>query len=264
MRRLGRGVRPARPGAGRRRHLRAALRRQAPELLPLPLRSRRRRPGRGPDLHLLRAGGRRRPDQQLARPRRDAGDDDRPLPRLDARPHDVRRPVLDGPARLADLPHRRPAHRLRLRRGLDADHDPHGQGRARRARRRRRVRPLRALGRRPARRGRGGRRLALRRREQVHRPLPRDPRDLVLRLGLRRQRPARQEVLRAADRLGDGARRGLARRAHADPEADLARGRGQVHRRRLPVRVRQDQPRDADPDASRAGRPRPSATTSPG
>ena len=42
-------------------------------------------------------------------------------------------------------------------------------------------------------------------RDQVHRPLPRDPRDLELRLGLRRQRPAGQEVLRAAHRLGDGA-----------------------------------------------------------
>ena len=62
--------------------------------------------------------------------------------------------------------------------------------------------------------------------EQVHRPLPRDPRDLVLRLRLRRQRPARQEVLRPAHRLGDGPRRGLARRAHADPQADLAGGRG--------------------------------------
>ena len=54
---------------------------------------------------------------------------------------------------------------------------------------------------------------------------PETPRDLVLRLGLRRQRPARQEVLRAADRLGDGPRRGLAGRAHADPQTDLARGR---------------------------------------
>ena len=77
---------------------------------------------------------------------------------------------------------------------------------------------------------------------------PESARDLVLRLGLRRQRAARQEVLRAADRLGDGPRRGLARRAHADPQADLARGRGQVRRRRLPVGLRQDQPGDADPD----------------
>ncbi len=43
-------------------------------------------------------------------------------------------PVLDGPARLAHRPHRRPADRLRLRGGVDADHDPHGQGRARRPR----------------------------------------------------------------------------------------------------------------------------------
>ena len=70
--------------------------------------------------------------------------------------------------------------------------------------------------------------------DQVHRPLPGDPRDLVLRLGLRRQRAARQEVLRAAHRLGHGARRGLARRAHADPQAHLARGRGALRRRRVP------------------------------
>ncbi len=90
--------------------------------------------------------------------------------------------------------------------------------------------------------------VAVRRREQVHRALPRDPRDLVVRLGLRRQRPARQEVLRAAHRLGDGARRRLARRAHADPQAHEPRGRVEVHRRRLPVRVRQDQPGHARAD----------------
>ena len=54
---------------------------------------------------------------------------------------------------------------------------------------------------------------------------PETPRDLVLRLGLRRQRPAGQEVLRLAHRLGHGPRRGLAGRAHADPQADLAEGR---------------------------------------
>ena len=86
-----------------------------------------------------------------------------------------------------------------------------------------------------------GRAVAVQRRQQVHRPLPRDARDLVLRLRLRRQRAARQEVLRAADRLGDGARRGLARRAHADPEAHLAGGRGQV--------------RDAARSRARAARP---------
>ena len=47
--------------------------------------------------------------------------------------------------------------------------------------------------------------VAVQRGQQVHSPLPRDPRDLVVRIGLRRQRPARQEVLRASDRVGDGA-----------------------------------------------------------
>ena len=125
-----------------------------------------------------------------------------------------------------------------VRRGQHADHDPHGPGRARPDRRGRRLRPGAALGRRtrwstptatpadvawPC------------NDDQVHRPLPRDPRDLVLRLRLRRQRAARQEVLRAAHRLGDGPRRGLAGRAHADPQAHRARRRRQVHRRGLPV-----------------------------
>ena len=60
-------------------------------------------------------------------------------------------PVLHGPARLRPSPHRRRADRLALRRRHHADHDPHGQGRARRARRRRRLRALRAHGRRAAR-----------------------------------------------------------------------------------------------------------------
>ena len=44
----------------------------------------------------------------------------------DARPHDVRRAVLDGPARLADRAHRRRAHRLRVRRREHAHDDAHG------------------------------------------------------------------------------------------------------------------------------------------
>jgi phosphoenolpyruvate carboxykinase (GTP) len=59
----------------------------------------------------------------------------------------------------------------------------------------RRLRPVPALGRDAARRRRRGRPVAVQRRQQVHRPLPRDARDLVLRLGLRRQRAAGQEVL---------------------------------------------------------------------
>ena len=176
-------------------------------------------------------GVRRRADQQLARPGRDAGDAQGPVRRLDAWPDDVRGAVLDGPARLSDLLHRRAADRLAVRGGVDADHDPDGPGRARRARRGRRFRAVPALGRGAAGGRAGGRAVAVQRRQQVHRPLPGDARDLVVRLGLRRQRAARQEVLRAADRVGDGARRGLARRAHADPQAHLAGGRVQVHRR---------------------------------
>ncbi len=141
--------------------------------------------------------GRCRPDQQLAGPEGDARDPRRHLQGLHAGAHHVRGPLLDGPAGVADLPHRRAADRLRLRRLLDADHDPDGRQGARGARRRRRVRPVRALRRHAARRGAGGRPVAVQR-DEVHRPLPRDARDLVVRLRLRRQRPARKEVLRAA------------------------------------------------------------------
>ena len=207
-------------------NLRAPLGRQAAEFLSLAIGSRRRRPRGGPHVHLLRARGGRRADEQLARPGGDARHARGPLPWLDARPDHVRGAVLDGPARLTDRAHRRAGHGLVLRGLLDADHDPHGPGRARRAGRGWPLRALRALGGNAARGRRRGRPVAVQRRQQVHRPLPRVARDLVVRIGLRRQRPARQEVLRAADRVGDGPRRGLARRAHADPQAHLTRGRG--------------------------------------
>ena len=60
---------------------------------------------------------------------------------------------------------------------------------------------------------------------QVHRPLPQDARDLELRLGLRRQRAAGQEMLRAAHRVHHGSRPGLAGRAHADPGVTSPKGR---------------------------------------
>ena len=75
---------------------------------------------------------------------------------------------------------------------------------------------------------------------------------------------ARQEVLRPAHRVGDGPRRRLARRAHADPQADQPAAGVEVHRRGVPVGVRQDQPGHARADDPRAGRPRRSATTSAG
>jgi GTP-dependent phosphoenolpyruvate carboxykinase len=98
--------------------------------------------------------------------------------------------------------------------------------------------------------GSGRCRLALQHHE-VHHALPGRALDLVLRLRLRRQRPARQEVLRAAHRLGDRPRRGLAGRAHAHPQADEPGGRRQVRGRRVPVGLRQDQPRDDRADHSR-------------
>ena len=101
-------------------------------------------------------------------------------------------------------------------------------------------------------------------RHQVHLALPRGADDLVLRLRLRRQRAAGQEVLLAAHRLGDGPRRGLARRAHADPQAHLARaGRSTTSRRRSRAPAARPTWRCSS-RPSRAGRSRPSATTSPG
>ena len=168
----------------------------------------------------------------------------RPVRRLHARPHHVRRPVLDGTARVAHLPAGRGAHRLAVRRREHAHHDPDGHRGAAAHRRAGRLRPGSAHRRSPAGRRPAGRRVAVQR-DQVHRALPGDPRDLVVRLRLRRQRAARQEVLRAAHRERDGPRRGLARRAHARPQAHLARGRRAAPGRGVPERVRQDQPRDA-------------------
>ena len=66
-------------------------------------------------------------------------------------------------------------------------------------------------------------------------PLPRGAADLERRLRLRRQRAARQEVLRAAHRQHHGARPGLDGRAHADPRLEMPGGRDALHRGRLPV-----------------------------
>ena len=161
-----------------------------------------------------------------------------------------------------DVRHR--AHRLGVRHRLDARHGPDGHAGPRPDDRAgRRVRPGPPLGRQPARARPGRRRVAVQR-HQVHRAVPRGAGDLVLRLRVRRQRAARQEVLRPAHRLGHGPRRGLARRAHADPQAHLARGRGEVRRRGVPLAraARPTWPCCSRP--SRAGRSRPSATTSPG
>ena len=70
-------------------------------------------------------------------------------------------------------------------------------------------------------------------RGKVHRAFPGDARDLVLRLGLRRQCAAGQEMLRAAHRLQHRARRGLDGGAHADSRRRGSQGRKDLRRRRV-------------------------------
>ena len=55
------------------------------------------------------------------------------------------------------------------------------------------------------------------------------------------------------DRIGDGSRRRLARRAHADPRRHRAVGRQELRRGGVSERLRQDQLRDADPAAGIRG-----------
>ena len=100
----------------------------------------------------------------------------------------------------------------------------------------------------------------------LHHAFPRRALHRELRLRLRRQRAARQEMPRAAHRELAGARRGLARRAHAHRRHRKSAGRNALHRRGVPVGLRQDQSRDADSAGldARAGRSGRSATTSPG
>ena len=128
VRRLRRRVRGPLSRARRGRHLHRARPCEAAQQLPGALRPQRRRACRGPHLHLLARPHGRRAHQQLARPRRDAGHAHRAVPRLHARPHDVRHPLLDGTHRLAHQPAWRADHRLALRRGQHAHHDPHGHG----------------------------------------------------------------------------------------------------------------------------------------
>ncbi len=160
---------------------------------------------------------------------------------MHARAHDVRPALQHGPPGLALLAHRRGADRFGLRGRQHADHDPHGQGGDRGARDRGRIRALRPLGRGAA-RGRTGRRpLALRPGAEVHSPLSRGQVDLVLRLGIRGQRPPREEMLRPPHSVRHRARAGLARRAYAHPRRRVARRREDLRGGGLPQLLRQDE-----------------------
>ena len=98
--------------------------------------------------------GRRRPDQQLGRPGRDARHAGALFDGCMRGPHDVRRAVLHGPARLAHRAHRRRDHRQPLRRRQHAHHDAHGARCSTCWAKTTAIRPVRALGRRAARAGR--------------------------------------------------------------------------------------------------------------
>ena len=234
-------------GAGRWRHGALAEPREAAELDPRALRPARRRTRRGPDLHLLAEQGRRRPDQQLVRSGRNEGDAEQAVRRRHGRPHHVRAALLDGADRLAHRRHRRDDHRQRLRHRQHAHHDPRWVGGLEGARQFGRLRARHAHGRLSAVDAGDRRRAVAVQQDQVHLALPGDARDLVLWLGLRRQRPAGQEVPRPAHRQREGARRGLDGRAHAHPQAHQSGRAGEVHGGGVPVRLRQDQPRHAGP-----------------
>ena len=176
-------------------------------------------------------------------------------------------PFSMGPLGSAHRAHRRRDLGQPLCRGQHAHHDAHGQRRCLSVLGTdgRFVPCLHSVGA-PLAPGQKDVRWPCNRDDQVHRAFPGNARDLVLRLGLRRQRAARQEVLRAAHRLHHGPRRGLAGRAHADPRRRESAGREDLRGGGLSVGLRQDQLRHADSAArpSTAGRSRPSATTSPG
>ncbi len=120
---MGRAHQPAGGGG----HAPAAQSRTCGRAVSWPARTRRTSPGS----RTARSSARRRkrtPGRPTtgSRPAEMRADVRGAVRRQHGRPDHVRRPVLHGAARLADLPARRRDHRLAVRGGLHADHDPHG------------------------------------------------------------------------------------------------------------------------------------------
>ena len=218
-----------------------AQRSALPELLPRPLASVGCRSCRAPDLRLHHRPGRRRPKQPLDGARRRQGQDAGALRRLHEGPHALCGPLLHGAHRFALLALRRRDHRQRLCGHQHDPDDPRGPPGARAHRARRQL----CEG--PALHGRA------RSEPPLHHALPRRALDHELRQRLRRQRPARQKVSCAAHRELPGAQRRLARRAHAHRRPHEPARRNALCRGGVPVGLRQDQPRDADPARDDAG-----------
>ena len=267
--RLRRGVDRAHRRAGRHRHLHPPRPREEAELASTP-------PPTPPTSRASRtAPSSARVDEEDAGPTNNWMDPDemkdahaRAVRRLHARPHDVRHPVRDGPPRGREADVRRRDHRLGVRRGVDARDGPDGHpraapdGGARRAGHGDFVPALHSVGM-PLADG------------QADVPWPCNDTKYIV------QFPEERMIWSFGSGYGGNALLGKKCYAlriasvMARDEGWLAEhmlilkltspaGRHQVHRRGVPERLRQDQPRHARSRPSRAGRSRRSATTSPG